>query len=176
MQYTDNRAALISGLISTYFFQPAVSATLKDTYSQVLNHLQHNLLSAADLARIQNALTFLTPVCSESQEARRVFLGVTPKTGSLLREASKLKDHPSSQGKEKPGVCRAFLCPEFIKPARSGHRAGGTFQQSFGSRDSARIANNEIATSHGLHSKSPSVYPVGSCRRCSVEWLCVRGA
>ena len=124
MQYTDNRAALISGLISTYFFQPAVSATLKDTYSQVLNHLQHNLLSATDLARIQNALTFLTPVCSESQEARRVFLGVTPKTGSLLREASKLKDHPSSQGKEKPGVCRAFLCPELIIPARSGHRAG----------------------------------------------------
>lgn len=89
MQYTDNEAALISGLISTYFFQPAVSVTLKDTYSQVLNHLQHNLLSAADLARIQNALTFLTPVCSESQEARQDFLGVTLKTGSLLREAGK---------------------------------------------------------------------------------------
>ena len=44
MQYTDNEAALISGLISTYFFQPAVSVTLKNTYSQVLNHLQHNLL------------------------------------------------------------------------------------------------------------------------------------
>ena len=26
MQYTDNEAALIGGLISTYFFQPAVSA------------------------------------------------------------------------------------------------------------------------------------------------------
>lgn len=89
MQYTDNEAALICGLISTYFFQPSVSVTLKDTYSQVLNHLQHNLLSAADLACIQNALTFLTPVCSESQEARQDFLGVTLKTGSLLREASK---------------------------------------------------------------------------------------
>lgn len=89
MQYTDNEAALICGLISTYFFQPSVSETLKDTYSQVLNHLQHNLLSAADLARIQNALTFLTPVCAESQEARQDFLGVTLKTGSLLREASK---------------------------------------------------------------------------------------
>ena len=29
MQYTDNEAALIGGLISTYFFQPAVSASLK---------------------------------------------------------------------------------------------------------------------------------------------------
>ena len=34
MQYTDNEAALIGGLISTYFFQPAVSAPLKDAYSR----------------------------------------------------------------------------------------------------------------------------------------------
>ena len=33
MQYTDNEAALIGGLISTYFFQPAVSASLKDAYT-----------------------------------------------------------------------------------------------------------------------------------------------
>ena len=39
MQYTDNEAALIGGLISTYFFQPAVSASLKDAYSRVLEHL-----------------------------------------------------------------------------------------------------------------------------------------
>ena len=32
MQYTDNEAALIGGLISTYFFQPAVSADLLDTW------------------------------------------------------------------------------------------------------------------------------------------------
>ena len=36
MQYTDNEAALIGGLISTYFFQPAVSASLKDAYSRGL--------------------------------------------------------------------------------------------------------------------------------------------
>ena len=35
MQYTDNEATLIGGLISTYFFQPAVSASLKDAYSGV---------------------------------------------------------------------------------------------------------------------------------------------
>ena len=35
MQYTDTEAALISGLISTYFFQPAVSASLKNAYSRV---------------------------------------------------------------------------------------------------------------------------------------------
>ena len=89
MQYTDNEAALICGLISTYFFQPAVSVTLKNTYSQVLNHLQQKRLSAADLARIQNALAFLTPVCAESQEARQDFLSVTLKTDSLLRKTSK---------------------------------------------------------------------------------------
>ena len=35
MHYTDNEAALIGGLISTYFFQPAVPASLKDAYSRV---------------------------------------------------------------------------------------------------------------------------------------------
>ena len=49
MQYTDNEAALIGGLISTYFFQPAVSAPLKDTYSRVLEHLHQNALTSSDL-------------------------------------------------------------------------------------------------------------------------------
>ena len=44
MQYTDNEAALIGGLISTYFFQPAVSAPLKDAYRRVLEHLQQHAL------------------------------------------------------------------------------------------------------------------------------------
>ena len=35
MHYTDNEAALIGGLISTYFFQPAVSASLKDAFRRV---------------------------------------------------------------------------------------------------------------------------------------------
>ena len=45
MQYTDNEAALIGGLISNYFLRPAVSAALKDSYIHVLEHLraaQHN--------------------------------------------------------------------------------------------------------------------------------------
>ena len=49
MQYTDNEAALIGGLISTYFFQPAVSAPLKDAYSRVLEHLHQNALTSSDL-------------------------------------------------------------------------------------------------------------------------------
>ena len=36
MQYTDNEAALIGGLISNYFLRPAVSAALKDSYTRVL--------------------------------------------------------------------------------------------------------------------------------------------
>ena len=35
MQYTDTEAALIGGLISNYFFQPAVDASLKDAYGQI---------------------------------------------------------------------------------------------------------------------------------------------
>ena len=53
MQYTDNEAALIGGLISTYFFQPAVSASLKDAYSRVLEHLHQNALTSSDLQQIR---------------------------------------------------------------------------------------------------------------------------
>ena len=61
MQYTDNEAALIGGLISTYFFQPAVSASLKDVYSRVLEHLQQNALTFSDLQQIRKAVNFLMP-------------------------------------------------------------------------------------------------------------------
>ena len=40
MQYTDNEAALIGGLISNYFFQPSVDAKLRESYRRVLRHLQ----------------------------------------------------------------------------------------------------------------------------------------
>ena len=51
MQYTDNEAALIGGLISTYFFQPAVSASLKDAYSRVLEHPSLHLTALQEPAR-----------------------------------------------------------------------------------------------------------------------------
>ena len=35
MQYTDNEAALIGGLISNYFFQPAVGAKLRESLLMV---------------------------------------------------------------------------------------------------------------------------------------------
>ena len=35
MQYTDNEAALIGGLISNYFFQPSVDATLCESLLMV---------------------------------------------------------------------------------------------------------------------------------------------
>ena len=60
MQYTDNEAALIGGLISTYFLRPAVSAALKDSYTRVLEHLRTGRLSAGDLQQFQKALTFIT--------------------------------------------------------------------------------------------------------------------
>ena len=49
MQYTDNEAALIGGLISNYFLRPAVSAALKDSYIHVLEHLHAGRVSAADI-------------------------------------------------------------------------------------------------------------------------------
>ena len=71
MQYTDNEAALIGGLISNYFFQPSVDATLRESYRRVLRHLHENTLSASDLSRIQNALTFLSPLCRDTREAHK---------------------------------------------------------------------------------------------------------
>ena len=78
MQYTDNEAALIGGLISTYFLRPAVSAALKDSYTRVLEHLRTGRLSAGDLQQIQKALTFLTPTCRASiSRQRRCFVPAT---------------------------------------------------------------------------------------------------
>ena len=77
MQYTDNEATLIGGLISTYFFQPAVSASLKDAYSRVLEHLHQNALTSSDLQQIRKAVNFLIPMCQASRQTRfcdRVFL------------------------------------------------------------------------------------------------------
>ena len=82
MQYTDNEAALIGGLISTYFLRPAA---LKDSYTRVLEHLRTGRLSAGDLQQIQKALTFLTPTCRMSREAQRDLMGVNLKTTALLR-------------------------------------------------------------------------------------------
>ena len=85
MQYTDNEAALIGGLISNYFFQPSVDETLRESNRRVLHHLHENTLSASDLSRIQNALTFLSPLCLEGREAHKDMMGATLKTDALLR-------------------------------------------------------------------------------------------
>ena len=85
MQYTDNEAALISGLISNYFFQPSVDAKLRESYRRVLLHLHENALSASDLSRIQNALTFLSPLCRDTRETYKDMMGVTLKTDALLK-------------------------------------------------------------------------------------------
>ena len=85
MQYTDNEAALIGGLISNYFFQPSVDAKLRESYRRVLRHLHENTLSASDLSRIQNALTFLSPLCRDTREAHKDMMGVTLKTDALIR-------------------------------------------------------------------------------------------
>ena len=82
---TDNEAALIGGLISNYFFQPSVDAKLRESYRRVLRHLRENTLSASDLSRIQNALTFLSPLCRDTREAHKDMMGVTLKTDALLR-------------------------------------------------------------------------------------------
>lgn len=84
MQYTDNEAALIGGLISNYFLRPAVSAALKDSYTRVLEHLRTGRVSAADLKQVQKALAFLTPTCQMSREAQRDLMGASLKTTALL--------------------------------------------------------------------------------------------
>ena len=55
------------------------------SYRRVLRHLHENTLSASDLSRIQNALTFLSPLCRDTREAHKDMMGVTLKTDALLR-------------------------------------------------------------------------------------------
>ena len=84
MQYTDTEAALIGGLISNYFFQPAVSASLKDAYSRVLEHLHQNALTSSDLQQIRKAVNFLMPMCQANRQTQRELMGVNMKTTALL--------------------------------------------------------------------------------------------
>ena len=56
-------------------------------YRRVLRHLRENTLSASDLSRIQNALTFLSPLCRDTREAHKDMMGVTLKTDALLRSS-----------------------------------------------------------------------------------------
>ena len=87
MQYTDNEAALIGGLISTYFFQPAVSASLKDAYSRDLEHLHQNALTSSDLQQIRKAVSFLMPMCQANRQTQRELMGVNARTTALLNGA-----------------------------------------------------------------------------------------
>ena len=110
MQYTDNEAALIGGLISTYFFQPAVSASLKDAYSRVLEHLHQNALTSSDLQQIRKAVNFLMPMCQSNRQTQRELMGVNMKTTALLN-ASRCQSQLFA-GQRKTRFCdRAFLCP-----------------------------------------------------------------
>ena len=84
MQYTDNEAALVDGLISNYFFQPPVDEKLRESYRRALRYLHENELSASDLSRIQNVLTFLSPLCRDTREADKDMMGVTLQTDALL--------------------------------------------------------------------------------------------
>ena len=84
MQYTDNEAALIGGLSSTYFFQPAVSESLKAAYSRVLEHLHQNALTSSDLRQIRKVVNFLMPMCQSNRQTQRELMGVNMKTTALL--------------------------------------------------------------------------------------------
>ena len=84
MQYTDNEATLIGGLISTYFFQPAVSAPLKDAYRRVLEHLHQNALTSSDLQQIRKAVNFLMLMCQSNRQIQRELMGINARTTALL--------------------------------------------------------------------------------------------
>ena len=84
MQYTDTEVALIGGLISTYFFQPAVFTSLKDTCSRVLEHLHQNALTSSDLLQIRKAVNFLMPMCQSNRQTQRELMGANARTTALL--------------------------------------------------------------------------------------------
>ena len=84
MQYTDTEAALIGGLISNYFFQPAVDVSLKDAYGRVLEHLHQNALTFSDLQQIRKAVNFLMPMCQANRQIPRELMGINARTTALL--------------------------------------------------------------------------------------------
>ena len=67
--------------------QPAVSASLKDAYSRVLEHLHQNALTSSDLQQIRKAVNFLMPMCQANRQTQRELMGVNMKTTALLNTA-----------------------------------------------------------------------------------------
>ena len=87
MQYTDTEAALIGDLISTYFFQPAVSASLKGAYSRVLERQHQHGLTSSDLQQIRKALNYQMPKCQANRQTQRELMGINVRTTALLNSS-----------------------------------------------------------------------------------------
>ena len=85
MQYTDNEAALIGGLISNYFFQPSVDAKLRESYRRVLRHLHENTLSASDLEPHSERIDLPVAALPGHPRSPQRHDGCDIKTDALLR-------------------------------------------------------------------------------------------
>jgi hypothetical protein len=78
-------ALLCEAALCALFFALLYNIRTICSYRRVLRHLHENVLTAADLSRIQNALTFLSPLCRDTREAHEDMMGVPLKTDALLR-------------------------------------------------------------------------------------------
>ena len=113
MHYTDNEAALIGGLISTYFFQPAVSASLKDAYMPGLLGIMYTIwcLPMRQAAFCHTALFMTASNGSSSQSewrpcASMIFVIATPLPLSKMATISKRFRKTSAMRQQRsPWTC-----------------------------------------------------------------------
>lgn len=88
MFFTIDEAALIDGLIASYFVSGSVSEDVRARYYKTHQHLQLNRTDREDLRNIREGLSFLAPLFHGSVQLEKKIWSIIAKTQRPLRENS----------------------------------------------------------------------------------------
>ena len=88
MFFTIDEAALIDGLIASYFVSGSVSEDVRARYYKTHQHLQLNRTDREDLRNIREGLSFLAPLFHGSVQLEKEIWSIIAKTQRPLRENS----------------------------------------------------------------------------------------
>lgn len=88
MFFTIDEAALIDGLIASYFVSGSVSENVRARYYKTHQHLQSNRTDREDLQNIREGLSFLAPLFHGSVQLEKEIWSIIAKTQRPLRENS----------------------------------------------------------------------------------------
>lgn len=84
MPYLPEEAAVLDGLIGSYFASPNLSQEIRERYQTVHKHLISSTLTQTDYKHIQSAIEFLLPTLVSEPSEYRIAVGALATTISQL--------------------------------------------------------------------------------------------